>query len=88
MINILNSVLNHAPEVKRVVITSSFVAMVDCSKGSWPGHVYSEADWNMTPYEVAAAKGAPTGLAYSTAKALAERAAWDFIKSVFSKRAQ
>ncbi|KAF7517292.1 hypothetical protein PCG10_001307 [Penicillium crustosum] len=79
--NILNSVLNHAPEVKRVVITSSFAAMADYSKGSWPGHVYSEADWNMTPYEVAAAKGAPGGLAYSTAKALAERAAWDFVKT-------
>ncbi|KAJ5384891.1 NAD-dependent epimerase/dehydratase [Penicillium concentricum] len=80
-INLLNSVLNHAPEVKRVVVTSSFAAMVDITKGSWPGHVYSEADWNTTPYEVAAAKGAPAGLAYTTAKALAERAAWDFMKS-------
>ncbi|KAJ5964241.1 NAD-dependent epimerase/dehydratase [Penicillium vulpinum] len=80
-INILTSVFTHAPEVKRVVITSSFAAMLDISKGSWPGHVYSEADWNMTPYEVAAAKGAPAGLAYSTAKALAEHAAWDFVKT-------
>ncbi|KGO41694.1 NAD-dependent epimerase/dehydratase [Penicillium expansum] len=79
--NVLNSVLKHAPEVKRVVITSSIAAMMDYSKGTWPGHVYSEADWNMTPYEVAAAKGAPGGLGYSTAKALAERAAWDFVKT-------
>ncbi|CAI7672290.1 unnamed protein product [Penicillium viridicatum] len=78
-LNILNAVRNHAPTVNRVVITSSFAAMADYSKGSWPGHVYSEADWNLTPYEVAAAQGAPSALAYSTAKALAERAAWDFV---------
>ncbi|KAJ5757967.1 NAD-dependent epimerase/dehydratase [Penicillium nucicola] len=79
-LNILNSVHNHAPTVSRVVITSSFAAMANYSKGTWPGHVYSEADWNLTPYEVVAAPGTPAGLAYSTAKALAERAAWDFVK--------
>ncbi|KAL4935564.1 hypothetical protein BDV06DRAFT_206733 [Aspergillus oleicola] len=79
-LNILKSVHEFAPQVTRVVLTSSFAAMADISKGKWPGHVYSELDWNPTPYEVAAAKGAPAGLAYSTAKSLAERAAWDFVK--------
>ncbi|PYH98848.1 NAD(P)-binding protein [Aspergillus ellipticus CBS 707.79] len=83
--NILASVHQHAPNVKRVVITSSFAAMSDVTKGNWPGHVYSEADWNPMTYEVAAAKGAFGGLAYSTAKALAERAAWDFVQE---KKAQ
>ncbi|KAJ5345954.1 NAD dependent epimerase/dehydratase [Penicillium brevicompactum] len=80
-LNILNSVHKHAPQVERVVLTSSFAAMVDVTKGNRPGHVYSEADWNPMPYEVAAAKDAPAALAYSTAKALAERAAWEFVES-------
>ncbi|PYH82077.1 putative NAD dependent epimerase/dehydratase [Aspergillus uvarum CBS 121591] len=80
-LNILKSVHRFAPQVTRVVFTSSFAAMVDVTKGNWPGHTYSELDWNLTPYEAAAAKGVPAALAYSTAKALAERAAWDFVKS-------
>ncbi|CAI7670764.1 unnamed protein product [Penicillium bialowiezense] len=80
-LNILNAVHAHAPQVQRVVLTSSFAAMSNPTKGSWPGHVYSEADWNPMTYEVAAAKGAHAALAYSTAKALAERAAWDFVES-------
>ncbi|PYH77464.1 NAD(P)-binding protein [Aspergillus uvarum CBS 121591] len=80
-LNILQAVHRLAPKVQRVVLTSSFAAMADHSKGRWPGHVYSEQDWNNTPYEVAAAPGAPAGLAYSTAKALAERAAWDYVRA-------
>ncbi|RDW76867.1 SDR family oxidoreductase [Aspergillus mulundensis] len=79
-LNILNAVHALAPKVKRVVLTSSFAAMADHSKGRWPGHVYSEQDWNPTPYEAAAAKDAHAAIAYSTAKSLAERAAWDFVK--------
>ncbi|KAL4966556.1 SDR family oxidoreductase [Aspergillus stella-maris] len=81
-VNILKAAHQLAPLVKRVVLTSSFAAMADMSKGNWPGHVYSEADWNPTPYEAASAPGAPAALVYSTAKALAERAAWDFVKNV------
>ncbi|OOG00207.1 hypothetical protein ASPCADRAFT_504090 [Aspergillus carbonarius ITEM 5010] len=79
-LNILQSIHEFAPQVQRVVLTSSIAAMMDGSKGKRAGHVYSELDWNPTPYEVAAAPGAPAGLGYSTAKALAERAAWDFIR--------
>ncbi|KAK4863306.1 hypothetical protein LT330_002084 [Penicillium expansum] len=56
--NVLDSVSKHAPQVKRVVINSSFAAMMDITKGNWPDHVYSEADWNPIPYEVAAASDA------------------------------
>ncbi|RAH68788.1 SDR family oxidoreductase [Aspergillus aculeatinus CBS 121060] len=80
-LNILKSVHEFAPQVRRVVLTSSFAAMADHSKGKWTGHVYSELDWNPTPYEAAAAEGAPAGLAYSTAKSLAERHAWDYVKN-------
>lgn len=56
--------------------------MMDITKGNWPDHVYSEADWNPIPYEVAAASDAYGAVSYSTAKALAERAAWDFVQEV------
>lgn len=80
-LNILKSAQELAPQVKRIVLASSFAAMIDPTKGSWPGHVYSELDWNLIPYETAAAPGAPGGLAYSTTKALAERVARDFVKT-------
>ncbi|GFF44019.1 putative uncharacterized oxidoreductase C513.07 [Aspergillus udagawae] len=48
-LNILKSVHEFAPQVKRVVLTSSFAAMADVTKGKWPGHVYSELDWNPRP---------------------------------------
>lgn len=43
---ILKSIKKSAPTVKRVVITSSFAAIMDSPKGTWPGHIYSEKDWN------------------------------------------
>jgi nucleoside-diphosphate-sugar epimerase len=33
-------------KIKRVVVTSSFAAVHDFSKGSRPGYVYTEEDWN------------------------------------------
>lgn len=54
--------------VKRVVLTSSFAAI---GYGRPPGGaVYTEADWTDTTQPVAA---------YVKSKAIAERAAWDFI---------
>lgn len=76
--SILQAVQKHAPQVTRVVITSSFAAIVDLSQGVRPGYTYSEQDWNPVTYEQA--KDADGGTAYSASKALAEKAAWDFVK--------
>lgn len=47
---ILKSIQKYAPTVKRVVITSSFAAIMNPFKGDWPEHTYSESDWNpLTP---------------------------------------
>jgi len=43
---ILDSVKRLAPTVKRVVVTSSFAAVADPSKGHRPGYVYTDKDWN------------------------------------------
>lgn len=61
------------------VITSSFAAIINTkeSSGMWPGHTYSEKDWNgITPEE---APANPSN-GYRASKTFAERAAWDFIE--------
>lgn len=51
---------------------------MDLAKGPWPGHVYSEADWNpVTPEEVEAD---PAGTGYRASKTFAEKAAWKFVE--------
>ncbi|RKL08153.1 hypothetical protein BFJ68_g9500 [Fusarium oxysporum] len=75
---LLESVSMYGAEIKRVVITSSFAAMVDLTKGLWPGHTYTEADWNQITYDYA--KTADAGTAYVASKALAEKAAWQFVQ--------
>ncbi|KAJ8101788.1 NAD(P)-binding protein [Lipomyces tetrasporus] len=74
---ILKSIKKSAPTVKRVVITTSFAAMVDSSKGYWPEHTYSDDDWNPTTHEEAL-KNAAAG--YRASKTFAEKAAWDFLE--------
>jgi nucleoside-diphosphate-sugar epimerase len=44
----------------------------------WPGHTYSEADWNPITHEQALESPA-TG--YRGSKTFAEKAAWDFVKT-------
>jgi len=74
---ILKSIKKGAPTVKRVVITSSFAAIVDGTKGPWPEHTYSEADWNPITKEQALENPAN---GYRASKTFAEKAAWDFVE--------
>ena len=76
--SVLASIAKHAPQVKRVVITSSFASIMDPKKLSRPGHTYSEKDWNPTTYEEA--KVADGMVAYTASKTFAEKAALDFVK--------
>ncbi|KAI9651859.1 MAG: methylglyoxal reductase (NADPH-dependent) gre2 [Alyxoria varia] len=73
---ILHAIQANAPTVKRVVITSSFAAIVNPNKGNWPEHTYTEADWNPITLEEALENAA---LGYRASKTHAERAAWDFV---------
>ncbi|KAL5396883.1 hypothetical protein PMIN06_003876 [Paraphaeosphaeria minitans] len=76
-IGILKSIKKSAPTVKRVVITSSFAAIVDPGQGNWPGHVYSEEDWNPITHEEAL-ESPQAG--YRASKTFAEKAAWEFLE--------
>lgn len=58
-----------APSVKRVVLTSSMAAITDEPEGD---HVLTEQDWND--------KSSLERNPYYYSKALAERAAWDFVE--------
>lgn len=76
---VLEAVRKFNPNVKRVVITSSFASMFDVTKGLRPGHVYSEADWNPVTWEDACST--PNGaVAYLASKTYAEKAAWKFLE--------
>lgn len=76
---ILEAIKRYGPSVKRVVNTSSFAAIVDVSQGTRPGYTYSEADWNPMSYEEASTADATT--AYCAAKALAEKAMWNWVET-------
>ena len=67
----------HAPSVRRVVITSSFAAVLSADALQDPAHVFSEADWNPLTYEDGLRGDKAT--AYRASKTVAERAAWDFV---------
>lgn len=77
-VNVLAAAAAH-PEVKRVVITSSFASILDLLAGLRPGYSYSEKDWNPVTYQEAA--DATSGaFAYCASKKLAEEAAWKWVE--------
>ncbi|KAG8875348.1 hypothetical protein FRB97_005186, partial [Tulasnella sp. 331] len=74
---ILESTHRCAPSVKRVVVTSSFTAILDLYKGNRPGYTYTEKDWSPVTYEQGCTDGR---MGYCASKKLAELAAWDFMR--------
>ena len=74
---VLKSIKKHAPSIKRVVITSSFAAIINTNNPSQPEHTYSEKDWNPVTHEQALSN---PGSGYRYSKTAAEKAAWDFVE--------
>ncbi|EXJ77931.1 hypothetical protein A1O3_09090 [Capronia epimyces CBS 606.96] len=80
VLNMLEAAATQGESLYRVVLTASFASILDLGQGSRPGYAYTEADWNPCSYEEA--KDTPSGaVAYCAAKALAERAAWDWVEA-------
>ncbi|KAK0706975.1 hypothetical protein B0T26DRAFT_744051 [Lasiosphaeria miniovina] len=73
---ILKAIARSAPAVRRVVVTSSFAAILDEPKISNPATVFSEASWNPVTIDDIYRSSAT---AYRASKTLAERAAWAFV---------
>ena len=71
-VEILKSIKEYAPGVKRVVLTSSAAAVVDFASDAFtsPQKVYTESDWNPVTLEQALAGKPNTG--YQASKKFAE----------------
>ncbi|GAK68428.1 dihydroflavonol-4-reductase [Moesziomyces antarcticus] len=76
---------SHTPSVRKVVLTASIASIMDVRRANTDGS-FTEKDWNPITYDYAIELGA--GLAngktspmtiYAASKALAERAAWEFV---------
>ncbi|KAF2438528.1 NAD dependent epimerase/dehydratase [Karstenula rhodostoma CBS 690.94] len=79
----VKSVLDAAAQegkVKRVVITSSFAAVLDVGRTAPPRFAYTSEDWNPLTYEEAVAKDTSAVVAYRGSKKFAELAAWEFVR--------
>ncbi|KAI0313516.1 D-lactaldehyde dehydrogenase [Amylostereum chailletii] len=74
-IRTLESIKNHGAAVKRVVITSSAVAVY---RRSDKPEVWTESDWNDPSVEAVKSGDASPAMVYPASKTLAEKAAWEF----------
>ncbi|KAH7382882.1 dihydroflavonol-4-reductase [Cadophora sp. MPI-SDFR-AT-0126] len=72
---ILHAIKAYAPSVKRVVITSSFAAVLNFQEAV---HVYTSDNWNPITMEQALSEGQ---MAYMGSKKFAEKAAWNFLET-------
>ncbi|KAI0901136.1 NAD(P)-binding protein [Annulohypoxylon nitens] len=75
--SVLRAIKKHAPGVKRVVLTSSFAAIISEADLTNPNKTFSEADWNPSTYEDGLKGPPPTS--YRVSKTYAEKTAWDFV---------
>ncbi|KAJ5403032.1 uncharacterized protein N7487_008928 [Penicillium crustosum] len=75
----LNATARHGKNIQRVVITGSFSAIGNPKDMQGNGKVYTSRDWNPVTAEEVNAEN--PRLAYWFSKTLAERAAWDFMKT-------
>ncbi len=78
-LSVLRAVRKYAPGVRRVVVTSSFAAVLSVEALKDPSKSFSEADWNPLTYEDGLKAAADKATVYRASKACAERAAWDFV---------
>jgi nucleoside-diphosphate-sugar epimerase len=74
---VLQSILKHAPQVKRVVVTASVASVHEIIPET---KTYTEEDWNEKACRDFEEQGKDSSLVvqYCASKTLAEKAAWDF----------
>ncbi|GFF74580.1 hypothetical protein CNMCM6936_006523 [Aspergillus lentulus] len=77
-LNVVKAIAEYAPTVRRVVLTSSFAAILDLTQGLRPAYRYTEQDWNPCTYETAK-ETSNASIAYCASKAFAERSLWDWV---------
>ncbi|ODV84111.1 hypothetical protein CANARDRAFT_8789 [[Candida] arabinofermentans NRRL YB-2248] len=77
-LNALKGIKALAPQITRVVITSSCASVVDMAGNAPPFQQYTEENWNPVTYEKAKSNVFD---GYCGSKTFAERAAWDFVEN-------
>ncbi|CAK7206499.1 methylglyoxal reductase (NADPH-dependent) gre2 [Sporothrix eucalyptigena] len=75
--SVLKAIQKYAPQVRRVVVTSSFAAIVDDNTVNDPTTTYTEKSW--CPITLGDVAGNPSK-GYRASKKLAEKAAWDYVR--------
>lgn len=68
------------PQIKRVVITSSFASVIDVNRKDSTYWTYTAADWNPLTYEEGAHPDTNAVVAYRASKKFAELEAWKYVK--------
>lgn len=76
-INALKAIVKYGPQVKKVVITSSYAAVGTFELESDPKHTNTEESWNTISWDDS--KANPV-MGYRGSKKFAEKAAWDFVR--------
>lgn len=66
--------------VKRIILTSSFAAVVDITRKAPRRWEYTAKDWNPQTYQESIDKSSTPVVAYRGSKKFAELAAWEFVK--------
>lgn len=67
-------------DIKRIVLTSSFGAVLDMTRPLETPHTYTSADWNPITYAEAVDPNATPQDAYRGSKTFAEQEAWRFME--------
>lgn len=76
--NALQAIKKYGPNIKRVVITSSFAAIASRVQAMQPDLVLDENSWNDLTWEKVLEN---PSFGYNGSKAFAEKAAWEFVKN-------
>lgn len=79
MLSILEAAAT-SPNVKRVVITSSFASVLNAERKAPPYFTYTGEDWNPLTYEESIDPATSAVIAYRGSKKFAELKAWEFVK--------
>ena len=72
--------------VKRIVLTSSFEALLDLYRDASVPYTYTTEDWSTVTYEQAVSTTEPA-IAYLVSKKFAELEAWNWVRSLSSVNA-
>ncbi|PMD40317.1 NAD(P)-binding protein [Hyaloscypha variabilis F] len=79
--SILSAAASPNSKVKRVVVTSSFAAVLDINRKTPPFFTYTSADWNPLTYAEATAPETNSVVAYRGSKKFAELEVWNYLQS-------